>query len=59
MIRKAGIQELAACEVWAKGQGCTEFASDCELDNAQSLRFHLGAGFTEADRIICFAKRLD
>ena len=50
---------LAACEAWAKAQGCTEFASDCELDNAQSLRFHLGVGFTEANRVICFTKRLN
>lgn len=32
---------LAACENWAREQGCTEFASDCELDNADSLNFHL------------------
>lgn len=49
---------LAACESWAKEKGCTEFASDCELDNVQSLRFHLGVGFEEAGRIICFAKNL-
>lgn len=51
-------QLLAACEDWAKQQGCAEFASDCELDNAASLRFHLGTGFTEANRIICFTKKL-
>jgi len=49
---------LAACESWAKEKGCTEFASDCELDNTQSLRFHLNVGFEEANRIICFAKKL-
>lgn len=49
---------LAACESWAKEKGCTEFASDCELDNVQSLRFHLGVGFEEAGRIICFAKKI-
>lgn len=51
-------QLLAACETWARDQGCTEFASDCELDNAQSIRFHLGVGFREANRIVCFAKKL-
>lgn len=50
---------LAACEAWAKTQGCREFASDCELDNAGSLRFHLQMGFAEANRIICFTKPLD
>ena len=49
---------LSACETWARQQGCREFASDCELDNAQSLRFHLAAGFEEANRIICFTKKL-
>lgn len=49
---------LAACEVWAKNQGCTEFASDCELDNRSSLDFHLKMGFQEANRIICFTKEL-
>ncbi len=49
---------LSECEKWAAEQGCTEFASDCELDNADSLRFHLATGFEEANRIICFKKRL-
>lgn len=49
---------LSACESWARQQGCREFASDCGLDNAQSLRFHLAAGFEEANRIICFTKKL-
>ena len=49
---------LAECERWAKKKGCSEFASDCELDNADSLRFHMALGFTEANRIICFKKEL-
>ena len=49
---------LAACEAWAREQGCTEFASDCELTNTDSLKFHLGVGFEEANRIICFTKKL-
>ena len=49
---------LARCEQWAREQGCTEFASDCELDNDGSLAFHLKMGFTEANRIICFTKKL-
>jgi len=58
--RKQGIARelLSACEKWAKEKGCTEFASDCELDNTQSLRFHLNVGFEEANRIICFTKKL-
>ena len=49
---------LTACENWARQSGCKEFASDCELDNTLSLRFHLAVGFEEANRIICFAKKL-
>ena len=49
---------LTACENWAKEKGCVEFASDCELTNTQSLKFHLGVGFAEANRIICFVKKL-
>ena len=49
---------LRACEQWAKERGCKEFASDCELDNNQSLTFHLHSGFDEVNRIICFAKKL-
>ncbi len=49
---------LGECQKWAKAKGCTEFASDCELDNEDSLRFHLKMGFAEANRIICFTKKL-
>ena len=58
--RKHGIARelLTDCETWAKSKGCTEFASDCELENAQSLQFHLKVGFEEANRIICFTKKI-
>lgn len=51
-------QLLSACESWAKSMGCSEFASDCELTNLNSRQFHLRAGFQEANRIICFTKKL-
>jgi len=58
--RRAGISRslIKECESWAKSQGCSEFASDCELTNIESLNFHLHAGFEEANRIICFTKKL-
>ena len=49
---------VTACEGWAKEQGCTEFSSDCPLDNDLSILFHLHIGFLEANRIVCFTKRL-
>ncbi len=58
--RKRGYAKelLHACETWAKDMGCAEFASDCELDNVDSFRFHMAMQFTEANRIICFTKKL-
>lgn len=58
--QKQGIARalLAACENWARMRGCSEFASDCELSNSDSLLFHLNVGFEEANRIICFTKKL-
>lgn len=53
-----GRQLLTACEEWARSVGCTEFASDCELDNRASLAWHMKNGFTEMGRTIWFAKKL-
>lgn len=49
---------LLECEKWAKMKGCKEFASDCEINNDTSLQFHKAMNFTEANRIICFTKKL-
>lgn len=59
-FRKKGIASMLvnACEKWAMEMGCKEFASDCELDNKESLEFHMAVGFNEANRIICFTKQL-
>ena len=58
--RRRGIAKelLEACEAWAGDFGCSEFASDCELTNYESFRFHLALGFLEANRIICFTKKI-
>ena len=49
---------LSECEKWAKGKGCKEFASDCEINNDSSFGFHMALGFKGANRIICFTKIL-
>ena len=49
---------LAECEKWAKSKGCTEFASDFELENEESLRFHMAMQFEEENRVICFRKSI-
>lgn len=58
--RRKGFAKLlvAHCEQWAKNKGCTEFASDCELHNEESIAVHLRLGFKEVNRIICFTKKL-
>jgi aminoglycoside 6'-N-acetyltransferase I len=56
--RKMGIARdlIRLGEQWAKERGCLQMASDCELPNETSRKFHLGCGFSEANRIICFIK---
>lgn len=58
--RKQGIakQLVEECEQWAREKGCSEFASDCKMENTDSLNFHLKIGFTEQNRIIHFKKNL-
>ncbi len=58
--RRQGVARrlLAACEDWAREKGCAEFASDCEVDNTDSQRFHRAVGFEEANRIVAYVKRL-
>ncbi len=49
---------LQKCENWANSKKCSEFASDCELNNTDSLKFHLAVGFEEVNRVICFKKEI-
>ncbi|MER1993155.1 MAG: aminoglycoside 6'-N-acetyltransferase [Eubacteriales bacterium] len=49
---------VAACEQWAKDQGCTEFASDCELVNTVSQAFHRAIGFEEANRLVAYVRKI-
>lgn len=58
--RRSGVaKDLAAfAEKWGKDRGCKEIASDCELNNTLSIDFHEGIGFKEANRIVCFIKKI-
>ena len=49
---------LVAAEEWARGQGCTEFASDTLVDNDASAAAHQALGFEEVEVIRCFRKSL-
>ena len=59
--RRSGIASLLvlAIEDWGRSLGCSELASDVQLHNADSERFHAAAGFDEVERIICYRKSLD
>ena len=59
-FRKSGIatELLRAGEKWAREKGCSEMASDCENNNLVSAQFHKAVGFNEANRIICFTKKI-
>jgi aminoglycoside 6'-N-acetyltransferase I len=49
---------VAAAEEWGRSQGCSEFASDAEADNAVSAAAHRALGFTEVGLVRCFRKDL-
>ena len=49
---------VAAVEEWARGQGCTELASDTEATNDASAAAHRALGFTDAGLLRCFRKDL-
>lgn len=57
-LRGVGGALISASEEWARSQGCSEFASDTELDNRDSAAAHLAIGFTEVGSIRCFRKVL-
>ena len=49
---------IGAFERWARRMGCREVASSCEIGNVASEAMHLACDYEEANRIICFAKKL-
>ena len=56
--RGVGRALVAAAEEWARSRGCTEFASDAEIDNDASAKAHAALGFAEVEQIRCFRKSL-
>lgn len=45
-------------EAWVKAHECKEMGSDCELENLLSIDFHKGISYEEANRVVCFIKKL-
>ncbi len=56
--RGVGAALVQAAEAWARGQGCSEFASDVEIENDVSRAAHHALGFEEVCRIVTFRKSL-
>jgi aminoglycoside 6'-N-acetyltransferase I len=58
--RRRGIGRalIHAAERWGREQGCDEFASDAQPDNATSLLAHRAVGFEDAGMVQCFRKGL-
>lgn len=53
-----GARLIRAAEKWAQQQGCMEIGSDTELDDTQSIFFHVALGFRETDRQVVFLKQI-
>lgn len=53
-----GAALLSAAEDWARALGCTEMASDTQIENLVSQRAHASLGFKIAERSILYRKAL-
>jgi aminoglycoside 6'-N-acetyltransferase I len=59
--RETGIAAalLAQLEDIAREAGITEIASDSRIDDAVGADFHLANGFSKAERVTCFVRKID
>jgi aminoglycoside 6'-N-acetyltransferase I len=53
-----GSRLVELAESWARGQGCTEMASDAEIDNLVSQQAHSRLGYSETARLVHLRKEL-
>ena len=56
--QKVARQLLEQGGAWAKQKGCTQLASDAELENTVSQAFHEQVGFEEVNRGVSYIKTL-
>ncbi|HQX57156.1 MAG TPA: GNAT family N-acetyltransferase [Pyrinomonadaceae bacterium] len=54
-----GSRLVELAEKWARQRGCTEMASDAEIDNGPSLAAHDRLGYKETSRLVHLRKNLD
>ena len=56
--RGVGRALVRAVEEWARGQGCTELASDTAVGNEAGAAAHRAVGFDEVGLVRCFRRPL-
>ena len=57
--RGIGRELVEFAKKWSLENGCKEFASDCEIENEESKRFHNSIGFNEVGIIVHFTMDLE
>ena len=59
-FRKMGVggSMVSYAEQWAMQKGCTEMASDAEIENTISIDAHLSLGYEETSRLVHLRKEL-
>ena len=53
-----GSRLVELAEKWARKKGCTEMASDAEIDNDSSIAAHVRLGYQETSRLVHLRKDL-
>lgn len=56
--QQVGRTLVQAAEEWARSRGCTEMASNTEIDRTGSIEVHKRLGYEEVERDVCFLKKL-
>jgi aminoglycoside 6'-N-acetyltransferase I len=57
--RGIGGRLVQAAEEWARSMGCTEMASDTEVENELSVDIHLKLGYDITSQLVHFKKDLE
>jgi aminoglycoside 6'-N-acetyltransferase I len=58
--RRQGVGKalVEAAENWALASGCTEMASDTQIENTLSIAAHERLGYKQVERLVCFLKAI-
>lgn len=56
--QSVGRRLVEHAESWARSMGCTEMASNTEIERTGSIEAHKCLGYNEVERDVCFLKRL-